>query len=56
MKLLEFLYEVLGCLYMSDLHFEPYKTRALMILDQLDIGNYSLDDIVYAKKYIRYLE
>lgn len=52
MKLLEFLYDVLGCEYMSDLHFEPFRSKALLLLDVIDLREFSLEDIAHAEKYI----
>lgn len=52
LDLLEFLKYILGCTYMSDLRIEPYNTKAKLILEQLDFGYYSLDQIKDAIEYI----
>ena len=52
MGLLEFLSWVLGCKFLSDLHFEPYHSKAVILLERLDLRNYSLKEIVETKKYL----
>lgn len=50
--LLEFLQHALGCTYISDLHTEQYNEYAKMILDKIDIRNFSLNQIRDAIEYI----
>ena len=52
MKLLEFLQDILGCEFLSDLHIEPYHSKAVLLLDRLDLRSYSLNEIKEAKKYL----
>ena len=50
--LFEFLKYILGCTYVSDLRIEPYNTRARLILEQLYLGRYSLNQIRDAIEYL----
>lgn len=52
MGLLEFLSWVLGCKFLSDLHFEPYHSKAIMLLERLDLRNYSYQEINEVKEYL----
>ncbi len=52
MVLLEFLCWVLGCEFLSDLHFEPYYSKAVMLLERLDLRNYSYQEINEVKEYL----
>ena len=52
MVLLEFLSWVLGCEFLSDLHFEPYYSKAVMLLERLDLRNYSYQEINEVKEYL----
>lgn len=52
MILLEFLCWMLDCEFLSDLHFEPYHSKAIILLEKLDLRNYSLEEIVEVKKYL----
>lgn len=52
MELLDFIKYVLGCTYISDLRTEPYNERAKMLLDKLDLRNYSLYQIRDTIDYI----
>lgn len=50
--LLEFLQYILGCTYISDLRFEPYNTKAKVLLKNIKLRKYSLKQI---KDTIQYL-
>lgn len=50
--LLEFLQHALGCTYISDLHTEQYNEYAKLILEKIDIRNFSLNQIRDAIEYI----
>lgn len=50
--LLEFLQHALGCTYISDLHTEQYNEHAKLILEKIDIRNFSLNQIRDAIEYI----
>ena len=50
--LLEFLQYILGCTYISDLRFEPYNTKAKVVLKNIKLRKYSLKQI---KDTIQYL-
>ena len=52
MELLEFLRVILGCEFLSDLRFEPYYSKVLMLLSQLKLQNYTVKDINEVKKYL----
>lgn len=52
MDLLDFIKYVLGCECMSDLQTHPYNNRAKLILDKLDLREYSLHQIRDAVEYI----
>ena len=49
---LEFLRYILGCDYISDLRIEPYNTKAKLLLNNLGIRQYSLNQIHKAIEYI----
>ena len=51
MGLLESIKEICGCLYISDLHLEPYKHIAAKIL-QLITSSFSDEEIEDAQEYI----
>ena len=50
--LLEFLQHALNCTYISDLHTKQYNKRAKLILEKIDIRNYSLNQIRDAIEYV----
>lgn len=52
LDLLEFLKYVLSCTYVSDLRFEPYNTKAKLILERLNINYYSLNQTKDAIEYV----
>lgn len=52
MTLLEFLGWILGCEFLSDLHFEPYYSKAVILLEKLDLKNYILEEIIEVKQYL----
>jgi hypothetical protein len=52
--LLEFLQHALGCTYISDLQTEKYNKRAKLILEKIDIRNFSLNQIRDAIEYVYY--
>ena len=52
MVLLEFLSWVLGCEFLSDLHFEPYYSKAVILLEKLNLKDYSYEEIIKTKKYL----
>lgn len=45
MGVFEELKDNLGCEYISDLRFEPYCTKAKLVIKTLDIGNYSFTEL-----------
>jgi hypothetical protein len=51
-SLLEFIKEVLGCKYISDLRREPLNSRAKLLWSKLDLSHYSLYEICNASQYI----
>ena len=55
MVLLEFLSWVLGCEFLSDLHFEPYYAKAIILLGRLNLKNYSYEEINEARSYLNLL-
>lgn len=55
MALLEFLSWVLGCEFLSDLHFEPYYAKAVILLEKLNLKDYSYEEIMEAKEYLNLL-
>lgn len=55
MILLEFLGWVLGCEFLSDLHFEPYYSKAIILLEKLDLKDYSYEEIMETKEYLNLL-
>jgi hypothetical protein len=52
LDLLEFLQYIVGCDYISDLKNEPYNSKAKLLLSQLDVSYYSLNQIKDATEYI----
>lgn len=52
LSLLEFIREVLGCKYISDLRQEPFNNRAKLLWSKLDLSHYSLYEICDASKYL----
>ena len=50
--LLEFLQYALSCTYISDLKTEQYNKRAKLILEKIDIRNFSMNQIRDAIEYI----
>jgi hypothetical protein len=52
LNLLEFLKYILGCTYISDLRFEPYNTKAKLILQFLNRKEYSISQIKDALEYL----
>lgn len=51
--LLEFLKHILGCTYISDLRTKQYNDKAKsIILEKIDLGYYSLNEIKRAIDYI----
>lgn len=52
MSLLELLQFMLGCQYLSDLHFYPYNIKAKILLEKINLNEYSEDEILDAFKYI----
>lgn len=50
--LLEFLKYILGCTYISDLRTEPYNSKARLILQQLNLKYYTLNQVKDAIEYI----
>ena len=52
--LLEFLRYTLGCTYISDLRTEPYNNKSKILLNKLDWGCYSLNQIRDVVEYIYY--
>ena len=50
--LLEFLQHALSCTYISDLHTGQYNERAKLILEKIDIRNFSLNQIRDAIEYV----
>ena len=50
--LLEFLKYTFGCTYISDLRIEPYNNKSKILLEKLDLGCYSLNQIRDAIEYI----
>ena len=50
--LLEFLQHTLNCTYISDLHTGQYNERAKLILEKIDIRNFSLNQIRDAIEYV----
>ncbi len=55
MVLLEFLSWVLGCEFLSDLHFEPYYSKAVILLGKLNLKDYSYQEINEVQKYLNLL-
>ena len=52
MSLLENLQQILGCEFISDLRFEPYYSKVIKLLTELNLNCYTLDDIISAKEYL----
>lgn len=50
-ELLEYLKNILGCTYISDLKIEPYNTKAKSLLELLRSNNLN-EQIKYALAYI----
>ncbi len=51
MDLFEYLQKCVGCMYMSDLKFGIYKTKAINILSSMDKSNFDSRQINDAAKY-----
>lgn len=52
LDLLEFLKYILSCEYISDLRTEPYNAKAKLILEKIDIRNFSLNQIKDTIEYV----
>ena len=52
MELLDFIHFIVGCTYVSDLRKEPYNTKARILLNNIRLNKFSLNQIVDAIKYI----
>ena len=52
LDLLEFLKYILSCEYISDLRKEPYNAKAKLILEKIDIRNFSLNQIKDTIEYV----
>lgn len=49
--LLEVLKNIIGCTYISDLMFEPYKSQVLIILQSLELTDFSLNEFSDFSEY-----
>jgi hypothetical protein len=52
LNLLEFLRDILDCTYISDLKFEPFNSKAKLLLSRLNLDDYTLHQVDDALKYI----
>lgn len=52
LDLFDFLKHILDCTYISDLKYSHYNDKAKMLLKQLNLKNYSLNQIDDALEYI----
>ena len=52
LELLEFLKYILGCTYISDLKTDPYNDRAKLLLKQLNLDKYSMNQIEDTFEYL----
>lgn len=52
MELLEKLGKRVGCLYISDLRYEPYKLLAKQELQALNLQEYALQELTDAVQYL----
>jgi hypothetical protein len=52
LDIFEFLKYILGCEYISDLKFEPYNTKAKIILKFLNLKKYPKNQIRDIFKYL----
>lgn len=52
MELLEKLRKRVGCLYISDLRYEPYKLLAKQELQALNLQEYTLRELTDAAQYL----
>ena len=50
--ILDVLKYILDCTYISDLRIEPYNTKAKLLLNKLDLREYSPNQIIDAIEYI----
>lgn len=50
--LLDIIWKIIGCTYLSDLHYFPYNSIAKMLFNSINLQSYSLKDIKDAYEYI----
>ena len=50
--LLDIIWKIIGCTYLSDLHYFPYNQIAKNIFNSMELNKYSLKDINDAHDYI----
>ena len=51
MDLFEDLKSQLGCRFVSDLRFEPYSSKAKLLLSEMDLSKYTLSELRDAAWY-----
>lgn len=52
MSLLEIIYSLTGCYYLSDLHFQPYNKIAKHIFETLNLKRFTQKEIKDTYNYI----
>lgn len=53
-NLLEFIQYIIGCEYLSDLRSGIYNEKAKLLLQRLDLTQYSFKSIIDAIEYLSY--
>ena len=51
-NLLEFIQYIVGCEYLSDLRSDIYNDKAILLLQQLDLTQYSFNSVIDAIEYL----
>jgi hypothetical protein len=52
LSLLEKIQSMVGCYYLSDLHFQPYNSIAKYIFQNINFEKFTQKEIINAYKYI----